>query len=94
MAIFKEINADKTLWSLIFGESILNDAISIVSYKYIPPLNNSSHFDSTVVGIATETSGGWNPILRFSLIFFGSMGIGIAIGVMCAYVKYLFLAIF
>lgn len=59
------------------------------SHTSISPLKLTfPHFKkSTVVGIATETSGGLNPILRFSLIFFGSMGIGIAIGVMCAYVN-------
>jgi len=73
LAIFKEMNADKTLWSLIFGESILNDAISIVSYN-------------TVVKVATETTGSLHPVIRFAIIFFGSLGIGIAIGVVCAYI--------
>jgi len=30
------MNADKILYSLIYGESMLNDAISISSYKYNP----------------------------------------------------------
>ena len=35
LAIFKEMNADKTLYSLIFGESIFNDAVAIVMYKTV-----------------------------------------------------------
>jgi len=33
LGIFKEMNADRNLYSIIFGESILNDAIAIVLYK-------------------------------------------------------------
>lgn len=35
LAVFKELNADDHLYSLIFGESILNDAVSIVMYRTI-----------------------------------------------------------
>jgi len=33
LAMFKEMDADTTLYSLIFGESIFNDAIAIVMYR-------------------------------------------------------------
>jgi len=33
LSIFKELNCDKNLFALIFGESILNDAMAIISYK-------------------------------------------------------------
>lgn len=35
LAIFKEMNADDTLYSLIFGESIFNDALALVMYKTV-----------------------------------------------------------
>ena len=35
LAIFKEMDADITLYSLIFGESIFNDAIAIVMYNTV-----------------------------------------------------------
>lgn len=35
LAIFKEMEADVTLYTLIFGESIFNDAIAIVMYNTV-----------------------------------------------------------
>lgn len=35
IAIFKEMDADVNLYSLVFGESIFNDAISIVMYETV-----------------------------------------------------------
>ena len=35
LAIFKEMDADITLYTLIFGESIFNDAIAIVMYRTV-----------------------------------------------------------
>ena len=35
LAIFKEMDADLTLYTLIFGESIFNDAIAIVMYDTV-----------------------------------------------------------
>lgn len=34
----REINADPLLYSLVFGESVLNDAVSIVLFKYVEAL--------------------------------------------------------
>lgn len=73
LAIFKQMNADRNLYSLIFGESILNDAISIVLYK-------------TVASMETETyeGGFFTPIGSFMLEFFGSVLLGFLIGIVCA----------
>ena len=38
LAIFKEMNADANLYSIVFGESIFNDAISIVMYETVKNL--------------------------------------------------------
>ena len=32
LGLFRDINADKTLYILIYGESILNDAMAIIMY--------------------------------------------------------------
>jgi NhaP-type Na+/H+ or K+/H+ antiporter len=34
LALFKELKVDPDLYSNVFGESVLNDAIAIVLYRY------------------------------------------------------------
>ena len=49
LAIFKEMNVNINLYSLIFGESIFNDVISIVLYRAITESEFSEgeqHIDS------------------------------------------------
>jgi len=38
LAIFKEMDADVNLYSIVFGESIFNDAIGIVMYDTVKEL--------------------------------------------------------
>jgi len=38
LSIFKQMDADENLYAIVFGESIFNDAISIVMYKTIEKL--------------------------------------------------------
>jgi len=45
LAIFKEMDADVTLHALIFGESIFNDAISIVLYDTVKEIGTT---DATI----------------------------------------------
>jgi sodium/hydrogen exchanger-like protein 6/7 len=35
LAIFNQFKVDPKLYSVIFGESLLNDAVSIVMYQYV-----------------------------------------------------------
>jgi sodium/hydrogen exchanger-like protein 6/7 len=35
LAIFNQYKVDPKLYSIIFGESLLNDAVSIVMYEYV-----------------------------------------------------------
>ncbi len=44
LSIFKELNADVTLFSLIFGESIFNDAIAVVLYRAFSEIASEEHF--------------------------------------------------
>uniref|UniRef100_A0A8C5EHE4 Sodium/hydrogen exchanger n=1 Tax=Gouania willdenowi TaxID=441366 RepID=A0A8C5EHE4_GOUWI len=79
IAIFNALNVDPVLNMLVFGESILNDAVSIV-------LTNTaegvfSHSDSSMVT-------GWETFIQalgnFLTMFFGSAALGTLTGVISA----------
>ena len=42
LAIFGKMGADRDLYSLVFGESVLNDAVAIVLYKTVSAFNPST----------------------------------------------------
>ena len=55
LAIFKEMDADITLYSLIFGESIFNDAIAIVMYKAVSevqPTTGDDYYKDVLMSLA------------------------------------------
>ena len=35
LAIFNDLNVDMDLYALVFGESVLNDAVAIVLVQYV-----------------------------------------------------------
>lgn len=74
LAIFNTYKVDPKLYTIIFGESILNDAIAIVIFetaqKYKAGAAASYGFFSFIEGVGI-----------FLLIFFGSLLIGVFVGV-------------
>jgi NhaP-type Na+/H+ or K+/H+ antiporter len=78
LAIFKEMNADKNLFAIIFGESIFNDAVAIVMYQTV--MLSGTAADATV----------WQSIYKgagdFTLIFVGSLVIGAVMALLVAFV--------
>ncbi|KAI1335151.1 Sodium/hydrogen exchanger family-domain-containing protein [Xylariaceae sp. FL0016] len=74
LAIFNTYKVDPKLYTVIFGESILNDAIAIVIFEtaqqYKDGEAGSYGFTSFFLGIGT-----------FLLSFFGSLLIGVTVGV-------------
>lgn len=76
LAIFKEMNADVTLFSLIFGESIFNDAIAIVLYKSFTQINPDSNFTKEI----------FISFGQFFVVFMGSVLIGAFAALLIAFI--------
>ncbi|XP_054481257.1 sodium/hydrogen exchanger 6-like [Anoplopoma fimbria] len=81
LAIFNELKVDVDLYALLFGESVLNDAVAIVLSSsivaYQPAGDNSHSFEA----MAMLKSFG-----VFLGVFSGSFALGVATGVMTALV--------
>uniref|UniRef100_A0A6Q2YWY5 Sodium/hydrogen exchanger n=1 Tax=Esox lucius TaxID=8010 RepID=A0A6Q2YWY5_ESOLU len=77
LAIFNELKVDVDLYALMFGESVLNDAVAIVLSSsigaYQPAGDNSHTFDATAL---IKSFG------VFLGVFSGSFALGVATGVM------------
>lgn len=74
LAVFGRLKADKNLNALVFGESVMNDAVAIVLYQVI------SSFASNPVTFGGIFMGLW----KFVYIFVGSLAIGLAIACIAA----------
>ncbi len=74
LAVSQELHVDRTLYSLVFGESVLNDAVAIVLYHTL------LQFETTPVSLSSVIMG----VLFFAENFVGSMFIGSTIGVLSA----------
>lgn len=74
LAVFGRLHADKNLNALVFGESVMNDAVAIVLYQVI---SSFAHKPVTLEGIMM---GLW----RFVYIFVGSLAIGLAVACIAA----------
>ncbi|GJN36057.1 hypothetical protein PR202_gb24883 [Eleusine coracana subsp. coracana] len=72
------LNQDETplLYSLVFGEGVVNDATSVVLFNAIENLD-IGHFDALVL---------LNFIGKFLYLFFTSTALGVAAGLLSAYV--------
>ncbi|XP_063750642.1 sodium/hydrogen exchanger 6-like [Eleginops maclovinus] len=82
LAIFNELKVDVDLYALLFGESVLNDAVAIVLSSsivaYQPAGDNSHSFE----GMAMLKSFG-----VFLGVFSGSFALGVATGFMTALIS-------
>lgn len=78
LSIFKEMDADENLYSIVFGESIFNDAIGIVMFQTVLKMGKS---DDKSSGEEVLTAVG-----RFVTIFLGSLILGAMLGLIAAFI--------
>jgi len=69
LAIFQELGADLDLYALVFGESVLNDAVAIVLYQTAVSFQD----------IDVDSYNIWMAFLQFGTIFCGSVFVGVAV---------------
>lgn len=74
LAIFNTKKVDPTLYSIIFGESLLNDAVSIVMFDTL----------STFRGQSITIYSLFHGIGLFLIVFTSSMALGISFGLGCS----------
>ncbi|MEE6508239.1 hypothetical protein FKM82_019933 [Ascaphus truei] len=86
LAIFNELHADVDLYALLFGESVLNDAVAIVLSSsivaYQPAGENTHMFDAAAF---------FKSVGVFVGIFSGSFAMGVCTGVSTALISFLVL---
>ncbi|KAH7332255.1 hypothetical protein KP509_20G078500 [Ceratopteris richardii] len=84
LAIFQELGTDVNLYALVFGESVLNDAVAISLYR-------------TFVNVRHGPTGSQNfisAVWGFITIFVGSITAGVIVALICALLfKYAGLAV-
>jgi len=78
LAIFKAMDVDPILYMLVFGESILNDAVSIVLMSTIMDLDKPELKDESALKLLGQAVGG------FLGTFLASAAIGIIFGLISA----------
>lgn len=74
LAIFQTLNADPTLYALVFGESLLNDAIAITLFRTFNAFEGST-FEMALLG---------KMVSEFLISSFASIGIGLGVGIVTA----------
>lgn len=72
-----KLNCDPLLYNIVFGESVLNDAVAIVLF------NTFMDFYSTGEAFTSQTIA--VMMFRFTAISLGSIIVGIVIGLICSY---------
>ncbi|XP_071165324.1 sodium/hydrogen exchanger 1-like isoform X1 [Mytilus edulis] len=76
LAIFQEIGVNNVLYFLVFGESLLNDAVTVVIYNTMKTFN--------LMEPEIPVSEVFLGIVSFFVVSFGGIGIGVVFGMITA----------
>mmetsp|Transcript_28535 Transcript_28535/g.93243 ORF Transcript_28535/g.93243 Transcript_28535/m.93243 type:complete len:537 (-) Transcript_28535:999-2609(-) len=76
LSIFADLSVPPMLYSLVFGESVLNDAVAIVLFRTLESFYYKDRFTSATLLLV---------LLKFAWVSLGSIGIGIASGLLTAF---------
>lgn len=76
LAVFTELKVDPTLFYLVFGESVMNDAVAITLFR------TTGKF----VGVQIGADEGFIALVDFVLSFAGSVAIGYILGLFSAWI--------
>nr|AJO70195.1 sodium-hydrogen exchanger 3 [Cherax cainii] len=79
LAVFEELHVEEVLYILVFGESLLNDAVTVVLYNMFAGYSTMGLDNIQVVDI-------FSGILSFLLVSLGGTAIGIVWGFLTAFV--------
>ncbi|KAH9568904.1 hypothetical protein CY35_03G103400 [Sphagnum magellanicum] len=74
LAVFQELGTDVNLYALVFGESVLNDAVAISMYRTLMSVRKHPLADHSIITIV------WS----FLEIFVGSLSAGVGVALICA----------
>lgn len=83
LAVYSTLGVDRTLYTLVYGESNLNDAIGIVFYRTFQGLMGE---DDNVLD--EDYTPGWDAVLQFAEVTVGAPIIGVATGLLSALVRF------
>ncbi len=76
LAIFQDIGVEPGLYFMVFGESLLNDGVTIVLFAIMREFVGMTYVDSTQVGIG---------VMSFVTISLGGLLVGVAFGIVTSF---------
>eukprot|EP00658_Telonema_sp_P-2_P070129 TRINITY_DN59738_c0_g1_i1.p1 TRINITY_DN59738_c0_g1~~TRINITY_DN59738_c0_g1_i1.p1 ORF type:complete len:493 (-),score=131.77 TRINITY_DN59738_c0_g1_i1:283-1761(-) len=77
LATFEHVGANPMLYNLVFGESVLNDAVCVVMFQALMSVGSS---------VVWSAGPFWHTLGSFCEIMLGSLGCGVLIGLGSAFV--------